>query len=277
MGMLSLDTIFDRGSAIKDAQKRTWVNLKVKSKFNIPLENTQKLLEKFVNTNIVLIILNVDLVSSTKLSMDLPLKRLVPIVQTYTQEMSFIIEAYGGYVFKYIGDAILAFFFTTKDDLYLPCNNAINYGYSMIKVIEEGINSILEENGYPELYIRVGIDVGENAVVRYGLMTDGYRINKEKNVKEDCHEKNHNNINNKEILLKKQHLDILGYTINTASKMLSFAKPNQIIIGEAVYRILNNDKKKDFKKIHINNESWNYLDNSTGNIYGLYCHLMKNS
>lgn len=185
MGMLSLDTIFDIGSAIEDAQKRTWVNLKVKSEFNIPLESTQELLEKFVNTNIVLIILNVDLVSSTKLSMDLPLKRLVPIVQTYTQEMSLIIEAYGGYVFKYIGDAILAFFFTKKDDLYLPCNNAINCGYSMIKVIEEGINSILEENGYPELYIRVGIDVGENAVVRYGLMTYGYRINKEKNVKEN--------------------------------------------------------------------------------------------
>lgn len=59
--------------------------------------------------------------------------------------------------------------------------------------------------------------------------------------------------------------------------MLSFAKPNQIIIGEAVYRILDNDKKMDFKKIHINNESWNYLDSSTGNIYGLYGHLMKNS
>ena len=49
----------------------------------------------------------------------------------------------------------------------MPCINAVNCGYSMVKIINEGINPILEEYGYPELGIRVGIDVGENAVVHY--------------------------------------------------------------------------------------------------------------
>ncbi len=51
----------------------------------------------------------------------------------------------------------------------------------MIKVIEKGINTILGENGYPELKVRVGIDVGENAVVQYNVRTNSNKIIKEKN------------------------------------------------------------------------------------------------
>ena len=65
-------------------------------------------------------------------------------------------------------------------------------------------------------------------------------------------------------------MDILGYTINTASKMTQFAKPNQIIIGNAVYDKIDKNKKRNFKKIHIDNEFWNYIDNSNGNVYELY-------
>ena len=98
LGMLLLDTVFDIESAIKDAQQRTWYNLKVKSEFNVSQEKTQELMESFIGTNVILVILHVDLVSSTDLSMNLPLKRLIPIIQAFTQEMSLVIEAYGGYV-----------------------------------------------------------------------------------------------------------------------------------------------------------------------------------
>ena len=114
LGMLLLDTVFDIESAIKDAQQRTWYNIKVRSEFNVSQEKTQDLMESFIGTNVTLVILHVDLVSSTDLSMNLPLKRLIPIIQAFTQEMSLVIEAYGGYVFKYVGDAILAFFLQKK-------------------------------------------------------------------------------------------------------------------------------------------------------------------
>ena len=267
--MLNSISNFDLEFSIKETQKRIWNKLKTKPTFNINLKNTQELLGKVVNSNIFLVILYADLVSSTKLSMNLPLKRLVPIIQAFTQEMSLVVDAYGGYVFKYTGDGILSFFFAEKDNMYLSCVKAINCGYSMIKIIEEGINSILDENGYPELSVRVGIDVGENAVVRYGLRTNSYINSEEKNIDEN---KNKNNRDNNVIKLKSQ-FDILGYTINTASKMTQFAKPNQIIIGNAVYNKLDNNKKKNFEKIHIDNESWNYIDNSNGNVYGLYGNL----
>jgi len=52
--------------------------------------------------------------------------------------------------------------------------------------------------------------------------------------------------------------------------MTQYAKPNQIIIGSGVFDNLDKDNKRKFRKIHTANESWNYIDNSNGNIYGLY-------
>ena len=139
------------------------------------------------------------------------------------------------------------------------------------KNYKEGINSILDENGYPELSVRVRIDVGENAAIRYASIND-YANNKEKYDTNTC--RNKYNLANKDIninSMEKFQLDILGHTINTASKMTQFAKPNRIIIGNAVYNKLDTNKKSNFKKIHIDNELWNYIDNSNGNIYDLYC------
>ncbi len=269
IGMIYLDSVFDIESAIEDAQKRTWSELKVEPNFYIPLRSTQTLLEKFIDTRIDLVILHVDLVSSTSLSMNLPLRRLVPIVQAFTQEMSIIVEAYGGYVFKYVGDAVLAFFFTEKDNLNMPCSNAVSCGLSMVRIMKEGMNTILNENGYPELEIRVGIDVGESAVIQYGLGTNNYANTEEKEGNEnnpDQDAKKHDNIT----VTREPYLDILGYTINTASKMTGFARPNQIVIGEAVYNRLDNNTKQNFEWIDIDSESWSFIDNSTGNVYRVY-------
>jgi adenylate cyclase len=281
LGMLLVDTVFDTKSAIRDAQKRTWYNIKVKSEFNISQEKTQELLESFIGTNVTLVILHIDLVGSTDFSMNLPLKRLVPIIQAFTQEMSLVIEAYGGYVFKYVGDAIMCFFFTEKDDLYLPCTNAVTCAYSMVTIIQEGMNTILESYGYTELGVRIGIDIGENAVVQYGLRPETVTITEnvadttniiQNSEKSDDKVNQDNNPRKKDDITvhKKPHLDILGYTINIASKMTNFAKPNQIIIGEEVYRNLDIQNKRKFQKLNIRNSDWNYINNATGNTYELY-------
>jgi len=49
------------------------------------------------------------------------------IIQAFIREMSLIIEAYGGYILKYMGDAILAFYpVNIVDHPYLQCINAMN-------------------------------------------------------------------------------------------------------------------------------------------------------
>ena len=217
------------------------------------MEETQNILENYAESKVMFVILHIDLVESTKLSMTLPVDRLATIIRAFTQEMSLMIEAYGGYILKYIGDAILAFFIADSSGdlslLYLPSINAINCACSMIRVIQQGINPILNQYDYPELNVRIGIDVGENAVVQYGW---------------DTH------MQNGKVILKKPHLDILGYTIGIAAKMTALAKPGQIIIGQLVYDALEDKQKSTFGLLSISSDIWNYVSSYTGRTYRLY-------
>jgi adenylate cyclase len=174
--MFYLDSVIDIERLIKEAQKRMWNALKLEPKFDISLEQTQEILEKFCDSKITLAILHADLVGSTKLSMTLPIEKLAIIVQAFTQEMSLLISAYGGHVFKYVGDAILAFFFLRDNNMYLPCSNAANCARTMIRVMQNDINPFLNDNDYHEMGVRVGIDVGENVVVQYGWSTNSYSL-----------------------------------------------------------------------------------------------------
>jgi adenylate cyclase len=288
LGMFYLDSVIDTEKSIKDAQKRMWKALKLEPKFDIPLEQTQEILERFCGSKITLAILHIDLVGSTKLSMTLPTEKLATIVQAFTQEMSLLISAYGGYVFKYVGDALLAFFFLSDNNLYLPCSNAVNFARTMIRVMQDGINPILNDNDYPEMGVRVGVDVGENVVVQYGWSTNSYSLI-EDNFSNETNYRNGGDvqyyIDNKEVvrstsdnsdsiktshIIRKPHLDVLGYTTSIAAKMTGFATPNQIIIGQSVYEILDPVNKSKFDKVNISKDDWDYINPSTGKVYDIY-------
>lgn len=262
-----LDAIVNIDLAIRNAQTRMWKALKSgEAQFDISMEETNKILNRFSRSKVTFVILHIDLVGSTLLSMTLPLDRLTTIIQTFTQEMSTIIALYGGYVLKYIGDAVLAFFITNSDNnsndtlekqqqqKYLPCINAVNCARSMIKVIENGINPILNQYDYPEMSIRIGIDVGEIALIQYGW---------------DIH------ILNEKQIVKEPHHDILGYTVNVAVKMTSLAKPNSLVIGQSVYDILDEKQKSTFEIPNIRHDAWNYTDEKSGSIYQIYSSIGK--
>ena len=242
-----LDAVVDLDKAIKLAQERVWKALKVENRFDLSTEETQEILSKLAKTKVMLVILHIDLVGSTRLSSTLPADRLAAIVQAFTQEMSITITAYGGYVLKYVGDAILAFFLA-NDDKYLPCINAVNCARSMIKIVRAGINPILNQYDYPEINVRVGIDLGENVVVQYGW--DSHRVDGKK--------------------LQIPHYDILGYTINIATKMTTLAKPDQIVIGQMVYDVLDDRQKSTFHPLVISPEVWSYVSDYSQGIYRLY-------
>lgn len=242
-----LDAVVDLDKAIKMAQQRVWKALKVENRFDISREETDEVLAMLVKSKVMFVILHIDLVGSTRMSSALPADRLAAIIQAFTQEMSITITAYGGYVLKYVGDAILAFFLAS-DDTYLPCVNAVNCARSMIKIMREGINPILNQYDYPEVNVRVGIDLGENVVVQYGW--DIFNIDGKK--------------------LKIPHYDILGYTINIATKMTALAKPDQIVVGQMVYDVLDDRQKATFHQLQINHEVWNYVSDYSRGIYPLY-------
>jgi adenylate cyclase len=255
MDLFYLDAVVNIDRAIKRAQNSLWEALKSEPKFDISMEETDKILEKFAKSKVTLVILHIDLVGSTKLLMTLPVDRLSTIIQAFTQEMSLMVEAYGGYILKYVGDAILTFFTVNIiDDLYLPCVNAVDCARSLIKIVKQGINPILDQNGYPEISVRIGIDVGDqNAVLQYGWDII------------------HTPENNKhERIMKKPHYDIIGYTISVAVKMTGLSKPNRFIIGELVYDALDEKQKSAFELLNVGTEVWSYVGSRTGVTYRVY-------
>ena len=59
--------------------------------------------------------------------------------------------------------------------------------------------------------------------------------------------------------LKTPHFDILGYTINIATKMTTLGKPDQIVIGQMVYDVLDDRQKSTFQRLQINPDVWGYM------------------
>ena len=258
VGMFYLDAVISIDLAIRHAQHSIWRALKgTVPEFNISVvEEAQNVLEMYAKAKVMFVILHIDIVGSTWMSMTLPVERLATIIQTFTQEMSLIIAAYGGYVLKYVGDSVLAFFPVNLDDKHLPCVNAVNCAQSMIKIIRQGINPILNEYDYPEIAVRIGIDIGENVVVQYS-----WRDNSSSAQNKDA--------------IKKPHHDILGYTISIAAKMTTFAQSNQIVIGQFIYDTLDDAQKSTFKALQVRSDVWSYVSNITGEIYRIYASTVK--
>ena len=119
----------------------------------------------------------------------------------------------------------------------------------MIQVIQRGINPILNQYDYPELKVRIGIDFGEIGVVQYGIDID--------------------KLDGKAILTRP-HIDMIGPTISIAVKMTSIAKPDQIVVGQKLYDMLEDAQKKTFKRISGISSVWNYANKISEGRYNLY-------
>jgi adenylate cyclase len=135
----------------------------------------------------------------------------------------------------------------------------------MLQVAHGGINPILNQYNCPVINVRIGIDLGENAVIQSGWDIHSNIINLEKNGK-------NNKINKKEQpIIKKPVYDILGYTTSIAVKMTALANLNHMVIGQLVYDVLEDNQKSVFQQLGISPEIWSYVSNNTGgNIYNVY-------
>lgn len=230
----------DTETLVAQTQDRMWRALKRRYQYDANLEPAQAFLLNHINSKIPLVIMYVDLVGSTNMSMTLPIDKLVSIIRAFTYEMSSVIQSHKGYVLKYVGDAVIAFFPSSYNKL-LACDNAVYCAQSMITVVRNGINPVLNQYDYPELTIKIGIDEGENTIVQYG----------------------HH---------KSSLIDILSYCMSIAAKITSITEPDRITIGEDVYNLLHPTLKTRFKRISLKEriQDWKYTNRQTGQLYNLY-------
>src|SRR5690242_10522376 len=215
-----------------------WKALKRGYEYDSSLKRGQDFLLNYVSSKIPLVILYADLVGSTNMSMTLPVDKVVTIIRAFAYEMSSTVYSYQGYVLKYVGDAVIAFFPSGYNKL-LASDKAVRCAKSMITIIKNGINPILNQYDYPELSVKIGIDEGENVIVQYG------------------HD-------------KSSPIDVLGYCMSIAAKITSLTDPNTIMIGDDVYNSLHPQMKSKFKEIMYNTEEWKYTNRQTGQVYRLH-------
>jgi adenylate cyclase len=229
----------DSESLIKETQKRVWSSLKKGYEYDYSVDESDLFLRKHVAKKLHMIVLFVDLVGSTEMALLLPPEKLGIIISSFSQEMRSVIRHHGGYVLKYVGDAVIGYFIAEESPLIVS-DNAVNCARDMINIIDRGINPILSEYDYPELHVKLGMDFGENVIVRYGSDE------------------------------RMSHVDILGPAVSIAAKITALAKPNQILVGEDIYEKLHPTLKNQFDRIEWIDNRWSYQNKKTGELYKVY-------
>lgn len=178
-------------------------------------------------------ILYVDVVGSTKLATQLSASELSSLIRVFSQEMSIIISRHGGFVLKYAGDAVIAYF-PSSGEFGNATENAARCGSIMNTIIDQSLNFAFQDFALPPIQVRISIDFGTNEIVFLG-----------------------------------PEPDLIGHTITIASKMIRLAKPGHVVIGENAHKQLTGSFTSNF--IPAGSEiPWDYTDPGTGKIYPIY-------
>lgn len=230
--------IFDLHTLLTQRQDRLWNVLHERYKYNTSIKRGQNFLLNHVDSKLSLVVMYADLVGSTKMSMSLPVEKMAKIIKVYSHELSSVVESYDGFVLKYVGDAVIAFF-PAGFNKYLVCDKSFQCAKSMINVIENGINPIFEKDDYPKLGIKIGIDEGENVAIQYGYD-------------------------------KSAPIDLIGYPMNIAAKITSLTGPNKISVGNNVYKLLHPSIQTKFHNMTLQENEWKYVDYITNSIYKVF-------
>ena len=229
----------DSDTMILETQKRVWGALKKGYEYSGSINESEQFLRENVFSKLDMVVLYVDLVGSTTMTLEMPEEKIATIISSFSQEMAAVIRQHHGYVLKFVGDAVIGYFVAEENGL-LAADNAVNCAKSMISVIQKGINPILNQYDYPDLMVKIGVDFGQNIVVRYGADA------------------------------RNSHVDLMGPAMNIAAKIQNMAKPNQILIGNDVYQRIHPSTQQEFSQIVWKNNEWKYRSRLTGEIYNIY-------
>lgn len=170
-------------------------------------------------------IVSIDIVGSTKLATAIEHEKYLKIVTVFIDELSLIIPKFLGYVLKFTGDGLLAYFpapsLIRMSDLSLDCSLCIR------ELVYNCLNPIFEKSGLPKIQIRIGIDSGEASIVELGNP------------------------------LSKSQKDIIGSVINIATKIQSAGEPGNVLLGNSAVKLLHTMYRESIEDYETGSE-WPY-------------------
>lgn len=238
------EKVVDSETLINEVKERVSKSLRGEFMYSAVTEESERFLRKRVLQSMNMAVLFIDLVGSTSMIMTLPKEKLATVFTTFAQEMAYVIKRHDGFVLKFVGDAVIGYF--VAEELSSPvADRAVTCAESMLKVLKVGVNPILKENNLPELKVKIGLDYGENTIVRYG---------------DDPQE---------------AHVDILGPSVSMAAKIQNLSQPDQIMVGSDIYTKLYNSIREYFIRMDLDASSWGYRSAKTGGVYPVYSYIGK--
>ena len=235
------EKIVDADTLIEEVKQRVSKSLKEGFQYEGLAEDSEEFLRGHILESLKVIVLYVDLVGSTSMILNLPKENLAKVITTFAQEMAYVIKRHEGFVLKFVGDAVIGYFI--DHDSKPSSERAVSCAESMIKVLKLGINPVLKKMGLPEQSIKIGMDHGEVTVVLYG---------------DD---------------VQKSHVDLIGPSLNIASKIQSLARPDQILIGDEIFLRLHDSLREYFTKLNLDKATWDYKSQKSKKIYSVYSYI----
>jgi class 3 adenylate cyclase len=199
-------------------------------------DKSEEFLQSLPVNELSFVIMCVDIAGSTRLATTIPAEQYANLISTVLYEISAIIPHFHGHVLKYTGDGLIAYFpepsFIVKNDLALDCALTVK------RLVYEGLNPILKQNGYPDIDIRAGLDSGEAYIVTMGSPNT------------------------------KSHKDIIGSIVSLAAKVQHLGKSGDILMGEVTERNLHTNWREICSEVKLEND-WQYK-NAEGAPYKVY-------
>ena len=147
-----------------------------------------------------------DLVGSTELSERYDPEDMRDLLATYRQTCVSVIDRFGGFVARYIGDGILVYFGYPRAHEY-QVERAARAGLDIVGAFEGPADSVVGSEQLP-LNVRVGIATG--TVVVGDIVSEG----------------------------TKEHHAVVGQTPNLAARLMTLAEPGSVVIEEATEHLL---------------------------------------
>jgi class 3 adenylate cyclase len=177
---------------------------------------------KTVNMNVI----NIDIVDSSERVKSLSSQDVEHYYKTFIEKSAEIIQQFGGYVLKNVGDCVIGFF-PTGNYINENHDSVVTCGLNAIDMVKN-MNADFQEIGLPPINCRVSADFGEAKVVQLQSQCD------------------------------YSALDLFGNALNKPTNILHHAKPDQMVVGGDLFANFMSDFREGIKKKLIRIHSDNF-------------------
>lgn len=181
-----------------------------------------------------LIVLYADLVGSTRTVKNLSGKQVSRFYSIFLNEMTHVVNDFGGRILKFVGDCVIGFFVLPKT-IWIPhVDRALLCAEMMQKVMRHSISPTAQSEGLPAMNCRIGINYGEVQVIKVGV--EGIFA----------------------------EVDVFGDVMNISKKICDKADSDEILIGKNLWQLLHTSHK-----MRCNTSKSLERDGETYNLYSL--------